>query len=1295
MKPYREKANLRVAVKTHESEEQPRGDSNQVDCDETASAVVPRTLSTSGIDMEGEGGRDAAEDSLPAALGPYRVVGRLGRGAMGLVYEAIDPRDGTTLAIKMVQGMSPEAVFRFKREFRSLASFEHPNVVSLYDLHMEEGRFFFTMELVRGRDLVSWLCGTRLAQNHHAPCSDHAKIEAVFTQLAAGLHAIHRAGLLHRDLKPSNVLVTDEGRVVILDFGLVRDDRIEEGRSINDDGILMGTPLYMSPEQAGNEPLGPASDWYAVGEMLYQALTGRPPFVGLGMLALLAAKRESMPPPPTEHVPDLPARLVELTMALLARQPEDRPDGDTVLERLGAGERSGTPPPSDGIFLGREREIQVLARGLATTAAGRPVVVLVEGPSGIGKTTLVQEFLARRSPGREVLVLRGKCSEREAIPYKALDSVMDALSMALRRLPTPGEVRAFLPRDMGALCRLFPVLLRVPAIGMAPSRAESSTDPAELRRRSFAALSELWGRIADERRLVVWIDDLQWSDLDSVVLLDAVLRRPDAPAILLVCTFRSPSAVGNEPLVRFLEELEHREDAALGVERIRLQPMDRRDATSLALGLLGARDRRTRALAEEVAYESEGSPFFVEELVRYVRRTEGASPLEATTSDSAVSLDNVIRHRLRELPADARALVDVLAVAGGRLASRVAIGVALGEGRGNETLRRLQNEHLVRLGTGDDDVVEIHHDRIRETALRDIVAERLPEIHLALGRALAAYGNADEVALSHHFRQAGEERLATAHTLAAADQAAEALAFDRAAQLYQAVLGLGALAPVDASAVHAKLGDALANAGRLYDSAQAYLRAAEHAPPDDAVEWLRRAAEHLLSSGHGEEGRDALRRVLERVGLRLPKSDAWALASLLRQRALLAVRGLRHREADPKDIPTRTLQQLDVCWTAARGLIYTDGLAGADFHARHLRLALDSGDPVRISRALGCEAHLMLALSADGKLERGRALLEQAAALAERTDSHYAKAMVVECSGHASIAVGHWQQAADELHEAIALFRDHCTGVSHEIGYCRAHAAICLLMMGRVGALTPVAHELLRDARERAHPYAEGFARGLLGNIVLLAPDRVEEAEEQLLIYRRDAPRRFQAHLLNYVCQTAALERYRGRPDAAWEAAERDWPTVAKMALLRSPHARGEMQLWRGGCAVAAATTAAEPEPLLHVAHQMADALSKHPCLHARGYGHLVKAGAVALQGDVDRAVQLLREAIDAFEARHMSGFTAAAQHRLGNILGGDEGRTLLERAAEYMHSEGIVRPERFVEMTAPGFGRLRSSTRP
>src|SRR5690606_4117168 len=146
------------------------------------------------------------------------------------------------------------------------------------------------------------------------------------------------------------------------------------------------------------------------------------------------------------------------------------------------------------------------------------------------------------------------------------------------------------------------------------------------------------------------------------------------------------------------------------------------------------------------------------------------------------------------------------------------------------------------------------------------------------------------------------------------------------------------------------------------------------------------------------------------------------------------------------------------------------------------------------------------------------------------------------------------------------------------------------------------------------------------------------------------------AHLLNYVCQTAALERYRGRPDAAWEAAERDWPSVAKLALLRSPHARGEMLLWRGACAVAAATTAADPRPLLRIAHAMADALARHPSLHGRGYGDLTKAGAVALQGDDEGAAALLRRAIGAFEARHMDGFAAAARHRLGHLLGGDEG---------------------------------------
>lgn len=1257
------------------------------DQSETLSRPPPPNTSETAADLDLEDRR--SPPLLPNRLGSYRVLGQLGRGAMGVVHEAIDTRDGSTVAIKVVKGMSPDALYRFKREFRSLATFEHRNVVSLYELVMENGRLFFTMELVRGIDLVTWSCGPELGKHRHRPCSDYARVVAVFTQLATGIRTIHRAGLLHRDLKPSNVLVTEEGRVVILDFGLVRDDRFDPSRSLTEEGVLMGTPLYMSPEQAGSEPVGPPCDWYALGEMLYEVLTGQPPFSELGMFALLAAKRETDPPEPRALVSSIPPHLATLCMELLSREPERRPDADAVLTALGAVDLAGGPSGDARSFLGRERESEALRQALAATGRRRPVVALVEGPSGIGKTTLVEHVLEEARQCQPIVLLRGKCSEREAIPYKALDSVMDALTLHLRGLPSAAEVRAFLPREMGALSRLFPVLLRVPAIGMGSSRGDwrAGADPAELRRRSFAALGELWARISDRERLVIWLDDLQWADLDSVVLLEAVLRRTDAPAMLLVCSFRSGTRTPAEPLSRLLDELERRE-TELELHHVPVGAMDIEDAAQVALELLGDRSRRGRSLADEVARESEGSPFFVEELVRYVLRTQGESPAQATTTDSAVSLDNVIRRRLEELPDDARALIDVLAVGGGRLSSSIALGVAFGEGRGGDALRRLYAEHLVRRAPGGEETIEIVHDRVRETALREIDRARLPGIHLALGRGLAASGNADEVALSHHFRQAGEEQLATLHTLAAADQAAAALAFDRAAQLYKAVLDLDALAGSELAAVEASLGEALANAGRLYDSAQAYLRAAQHAHEDQDVEWLRRAAEHLLSSGHSEEGRIALRRVLSRVGLQLPRSDTRAIVSLLRQRAALAIRGFGFRERETDDIPRRTLEQLDVCWTAARGLIYTDGLAGADFHARHLRLALRSGDPVRIARALGCEAHLMLALGADRKLDRARDLLDQAAALAERSGSPYARGMVMECSGHGWIAVGNWEKAFEELQSAIGIFREHCTDVSPEIGYCQAHAAICLLMMGRVTELSPLAYDLLREAQERAHPYLEGFARGLLGNIVLLALDRVEEAEEQLEIYRRDAPRRFQAHMLNHVCQTAALERYRGRPARAWDAAQRDWPDVARLALLRSPHARAELWLWRGACAVAGATARTDAGARLKVAREMAEKLRRHPSLYARGYGALTQAGASALQGDTEHAISLLHEAIAAFDAHEMAGFAAAARQRLGALVGGDEGRASIDAAQGYMRREGIVRPERFVAMTSPGFTR-------
>ena len=215
----------------------------------------------------------------------------------------------------------------------------------------------------------------------------------------------------------------------------------------------------------------------------------------------------------------------------------------------------------------------------------------------------------------------------------------------------------------------------------------------------------------------------------------------------------------------------------------------------------------------------------------------------------------------------------------------------------------------------------------------------------------------------------------------------------------------------------------------------------------------------------------------------------------------------------------------------------------------------------------------------------------------------------------------------------------------------------------------------------------QGYARGLLGNLVLLAPDRVEEAEEQLAIYRRESWK-LEAQRINCVAQTAALRRYVGDPVGAWEICEQDFPEIKKLSVLAAALAKAEFWQWRGGCALAGATAMADPQPLLAEARRNASRLLKHTSIYARAYGHLTRAGAVALAGNDEDAVADLRQAIELAASRRMGTHVAAAQARLAAIVGGSEAEELMARSNAYMEREGIVRPDRFIDMAAPGFVR-------
>ncbi|RMH40022.1 MAG: serine/threonine protein kinase, partial [Deltaproteobacteria bacterium] len=296
-----------------------------------------------------------------SADGRFQLRARLGEGGMGVVYEAFDTELSTSVAIKTLRTLTGDALARFKHEFRVARAFAHPNIVRLGELFEQDGEWFFTMELVDGCDFLEHV---RPGSTHRlavtpglapdappAPAGqtapgtlDEARLRDALIQLARGLGALHSAGIVHRDLKPSNVRLTRDGRLVLLDFGLVA---AVDGGSRRADRVV-GTAAYMAPEQAAGRGAVPASDWYAVGVMTYEALTGTLPLDGTSLEMLIAKQTGDRIARPRDVAPGVPVDLDRLCMDLLDPDPAARPGAADVLRRLGApGPARSRAPAAD------------------------------------------------------------------------------------------------------------------------------------------------------------------------------------------------------------------------------------------------------------------------------------------------------------------------------------------------------------------------------------------------------------------------------------------------------------------------------------------------------------------------------------------------------------------------------------------------------------------------------------------------------------------------------------------------------------------------------------------------------------------------------------------------------------------------------------------------------------------------------------------------------------------------------------------------------------------------------------
>ena len=703
-----------------------------------------------------------------------------------------------------------------------------------------------------GDELETTLPAAGVARRGPAPPLDQARLRQSLVQLVQGINAIHAAGKLHRDLKPTNVLVTRSGRVVILDFGLVREslDGSEE-RSL-EENIIAGTPAYMAPEQAAGRRVGPGSDWYAVGVMLYRALSGRLPFTG-SVREILAAKQGHEAPPPSLVVTPVPPELDDLCVSLLRRDPERRPTADEIESTLNLDPKPVTisvpapPPESDGTpFVGRRGELGELEDAFDEVRAGAPRLVLVRGPAGVGKTALVERFLRRLATEPAATILRGRCFQRESVPYQALDQVVDELSRRLGRLPSY-RVQAVLPRNVADLVRLFPVLGRVEAVARAPQSPTPVADEAMLRQRGFQGLRELLGRLSDRAPLVLFIDDLQWGDTDSAELLLNLLKEPDAPPMLLLGCYREEWARSSPLLLRL-----HNDPVWNAVPRTRhlhLGPLRRSSAVELARALLTESHDDDPALAEGIARMAEGIPLLVSELSRYAAGLSRAKRKRLLKKRSRRSLDPALEALGTGLSPELLRLLMTIAAAGAPVDQSVVATAARLRQPVREAVAALVARRLVAtLRRQGRDAVELAHDRIREHLLRSVSASERSKLHRRLAVALEQSSRAEPETLAAHYRAAGDTTRAAEHAMRGAERALAALAFDHAAASFGLALELGAVDESQRWSLLARMGEALAGAGRTADAARQLIAASRAAPPERALRLARRATELQLQS---------------------------------------------------------------------------------------------------------------------------------------------------------------------------------------------------------------------------------------------------------------------------------------------------------------------------------------------------------------------------------------------------------------------------------------------------------------
>jgi len=801
-------------------------------------------------------------------------------------------------------------------------------------------------------------------------------------------------------------------------------------------------------------------------------------------------------------------------------------------------------------------------------------------------------------------------------------------------------------------------------------------DARGLRRRAFGALRELLERIAERQPLVIFVDDVQWGDTDSAALFLELFAPPRVLPVLLMMTYRDDEA-DRSP---FLAEMRDRRPEGSEVRDLTVGPLDLADAQRLALTFIDANDTMAQRLARAVAREARGSPFLVEELVRGNRGQieDEDGPLVVLT------LDEVVRQRLARLPEGTRRVAEIIAVAGRPLPVSLVAAASGVDDKVNEAVALLAAGRLARAGVRDGrEIVEMTHDRIRETVLALLPTAVLQDHHGRLATALEASPDSDLEAIAFHLLGAGDHDRAARGAERAAEQAASKLAFDQAARLFRLAIDTIDQSEADVHRLRVRLAQMLESAGRSGDAADEYRKAAGGATAIERIELERSAAEQLVLSGRIDEGALALRRVLAAMGMNAPRSAFGAVFWLVLYQIWQRVVGLRVRERGSEEVSREDRVRVETLRAVSAGLGTVDVILGASMQARHLLLAMRVGDRLQVLKAM-CVELVQLAVAGHTEGKRERRMVEEARGLSSRI-GHEERLYFEGTRGLALYMRGRYPEALETLDSVDARSRKTLRRPSG--ANFRLFAIYSCFFTGKLLEEARRASLLLREVEDRGDVYTAVCLRSTVMVDIGLAADDPEDARRHL----REAMARWTQSGFNVqhwyaMWSEANIELYVGDGARARARIERDARALKRSFLLHSCSIRGFTAYLRGCCAIASID--ADPTRLrarVAEARRLARQLESEPAAWSRALGCLVRAAAENADGETSRSIQVLRAALECAEEAGMRLHAWAARHRLGTMIGGDEGSALVVAAEGAMSAEGVRAPSRMAALFLPG----------